>query len=257
MLSEEIVRALQTKHAEDLVVPQCKTGPSQGSSFCIMDVWVMAKSWAHPHTTCYEIKVSRQDFLKDNKWPGYLPYCNSMYFACPKDLIKVEELPPDVGLVYVSEPGMRVYTKRKAVYRAVDIPRNLWIYILMCRAKIDREAAWAYDERRRYWLKWLEEQKIDEHMGHRVSKTLNKRIDEEVLKAQEHNRVLSRQIDGLNDILQMVKSLGLDPKQVNGWGFKNELRRKLEDASGDLTDFLSLLGTTRNDITKILEALKE
>lgn len=258
MHADDIVKALQSKHSEDLVVPECKTGPTQGhSGLAIMDVWVMARSWAHPHTTCYEVKVSRQDFLKDNKWPGYMSYCNSMYFACPKDLIKVEELPADVGLVYVSDPGRKVYTKRKAVYRKVDIPANLWIYILMCRAKIDRE--WVHDAngRRRYWNNWLEEKKIDAHLGYHISKTLNKRIEEEVVKAQEHNKTLERQIEGLNDIVEMVKGLGLDPKHVNGYGFRNELRHKLEDRAGDLTDFISLLGSTRNDITKILDKLKE
>jgi len=258
MQAEDIQKALAAKHAEDLVVPECKTGPTQtNSGLMIMDVWVMARSWAHPHTTCYEVKVHRQDFIKDNKWPGYMPYCNSMYFACPKDLIKIEELPPDVGLVYVSDPGRKVYTKRKAMYRKVDIPANLWIYILMCRAKIDKEWSHDPDGRRRYWNKWLEEQTIDEHMGYHISKTLNKRIEEEVIKAQEHNKTLVRQIEGLNDIVEMVKALGLDPKHVNGYGFRNELRKKLEDAAGDMTDFLSLLKNTQTDITRIIAKLKE
>lgn len=52
----------------------------------------------------YEIKVSRQDFLTDKKWQEYLPYCNQFYFVVPKGLILPEELPPEIGLIYI-EPG--------------------------------------------------------------------------------------------------------------------------------------------------------
>jgi len=47
----------------------------------------------------YEVKISRQDFLHDKKWEGYLEYCTKFYFAAPKGVIKPEELPESIGLI--------------------------------------------------------------------------------------------------------------------------------------------------------------
>lgn len=48
----------------------------------------------------YEIKVSRGDFKSDKKWTEYLAFCNQFYFVCPKGMIKLDELPPEIGLIY-------------------------------------------------------------------------------------------------------------------------------------------------------------
>ncbi len=53
----------------------------------------------------FEIKTSRSDFLGDNKWEKYLDYCDYLAFVCPEDIIKPEELPEKVGLVYVKRTG--------------------------------------------------------------------------------------------------------------------------------------------------------
>jgi len=56
----------------------------------------------HDKTTKgYEIKVSRSDFLGDDKWDNYLKYCNYFYFVAPKGLIGKHELPDGVGLIEV------------------------------------------------------------------------------------------------------------------------------------------------------------
>lgn len=57
-----------------------------------------------------ELKSCREDFTSDNKWQKYLDYCDYFYFMCPPDVIKREELPKNVGLIYasVSEKGIFV-----------------------------------------------------------------------------------------------------------------------------------------------------
>ncbi len=54
-------------------------------------------------TSGYEVKISRSDFVADDKWQEYLPFCNKFYFVCPPDLIKLSELPPETGLIYVEQ----------------------------------------------------------------------------------------------------------------------------------------------------------
>lgn len=47
----------------------------------------------------FEIKVSRSDFLKDDKWQTYLRYFNRFFFVTPPGLIKPDELPPEIYLL--------------------------------------------------------------------------------------------------------------------------------------------------------------
>lgn len=49
----------------------------------------------------FEFKSSRADFLSDKKWENYLEYCNSLTFVCPPEIIKKDELPKAIGLLYV------------------------------------------------------------------------------------------------------------------------------------------------------------
>jgi len=50
----------------------------------------------------FEIKLSRADFLGDQKWQLYSEFCSSLSIACPRDLIKPEEVAKPFGLVYIS-----------------------------------------------------------------------------------------------------------------------------------------------------------
>lgn len=54
--------------------------------------------------TAYEIKHSRSDFLSDmkkpDKWKSYLEMAERLYYVCPKDIIKKEEVPAECGLIY-------------------------------------------------------------------------------------------------------------------------------------------------------------
>lgn len=48
-----------------------------------------------------EIKTCRADFKSDDKWQGYLDYCDYFYFMCPDGEIDPKDLPAKVGLIYV------------------------------------------------------------------------------------------------------------------------------------------------------------
>lgn len=52
----------------------------------------------------YEFKTNRNDFLneiKTEKWKKYTEHCHTFCFVCPVGLIKKEEVPKKVGLIYV------------------------------------------------------------------------------------------------------------------------------------------------------------
>jgi hypothetical protein len=49
----------------------------------------------------FEIKVSRGDFLADEKWQDYAEFCSSLSIVCPEGLISKEEVPEPFGLLYI------------------------------------------------------------------------------------------------------------------------------------------------------------
>ncbi|WP_425953286.1 hypothetical protein [Ralstonia pseudosolanacearum] len=78
----------------------------------------MAKTYdaSRMNPCVHEVKVSRADFLADlakpDKRKGYAHISEVLYYACPKELIGSEEVPPDCGLVYETALGEFSVIKR-------------------------------------------------------------------------------------------------------------------------------------------------
>ena len=53
----------------------------------------------------YEIKVSRGDFLNDDKWQKYSTFCSSLSVVCPFGLIQKNEICKPYGLLWVGKNG--------------------------------------------------------------------------------------------------------------------------------------------------------
>ena len=53
---------------------------------------------------CIEVKSSRTDFLSDQKWPGYLGWCDRFFFAVPEGFPD-EILPLEHGLIRADAYG--------------------------------------------------------------------------------------------------------------------------------------------------------
>lgn len=223
MNAYDIQCALALKHAEDIYVAECKDGPSAGSSHARLDGWAMVKSWSKPHVYGYEIKCSRGDFTRDEKWPTYLPLCNSLYFVCPPKLIQPEELPGDVGLLWCH--GTRLLTKKKATYRDVQIPDSLWRYIVMCRARIvgstfcRPEAEPAAE----YWARWLKKREEDREIGHRVSRGLAQLYAKRVERVRLENEGLKKENAALATTKAIVEKLG-----ITSWDSEAAIKQKLD-----------------------------
>ena len=223
-----IAAALAAKHADDLFIAQCKTGPTQqaeAGGVQQMDAWAMAKSWAHPCATAYEIKVTRGDFLADRKWRGYLPYCNEFYFACPWKLISPDELPGDeCGLVWVQENGMRAIVKRRAKYREVEIPDTLWRYILMWRVKVQRDHGVSSEDNVARVKALIAEnadmQAVGKHFAHKIAR--------HVQDVEWENQRLQGENKKLETVKLMLKELGFEtPSQLHEWSVRPDVMAAL------------------------------
>lgn len=255
-----VLGLLHDKHDKDVFVAECKNGPSD-NGYRRMDAWVMKRSYAHPLIVGYEIKVNRSDFIGDEKWHKYLPYCNEFYFVCPAGLIAPEELPAEVGLMLVSKNGNRLFIKRKAAYRkteAVDMVR-LMTYIIMSRSKIIgtdlNEYEAVYGGKRQQWERWLADQKIDLELGYKVSSALTRRTIEEIGRARQENQRLQTEIEGFVEIRDLCKELNIRP---GGWTARRDLTRKHEELISCLPDgFMDNLTKATNSLSALLDAVKQ
>lgn len=65
------------------------------------------------------------------------------YFVCPNGIIQPDELPPDIGLKWVAKTGTRLFTKRKAQRREIELPADLLVSGRIGCAQKMRSAPWA------------------------------------------------------------------------------------------------------------------
>jgi len=136
--SDKIKAILAEHHNQDIFVTECKNGSTYFSNHLLkLDAWVLKRTYSPPTTIGYEIKVSRADFEQDQKWIDYLPYCHEFYFVCPAGLVRSDELPANVGLMWISSTG-KPHTKHKAEHHEPDAKKlnDLMTYILMSRSII-------------------------------------------------------------------------------------------------------------------------
>jgi hypothetical protein len=165
-LADQMLEALTIKHEKDVFVAECKDGPTWNRAHRRLDAWVMEKSWAHPKMVGYEIKQFRSDFMNDNKWSDYLPLCNELYFVCPHGLIEKNEVPESTGLLWLAKNGLRLWTKKKAPYRKIEDPINLFKYILMCRVKIIFNPD---EDRVKFYTQWVKNIQEKRKLGRSVA----------------------------------------------------------------------------------------
>ena len=228
MTSDDLVRLLSVRHSKDVFVPECKDGPTWGGAHLRLDAWAMARSWTKPRTWGYEVKVSRRDFLSDEKWQGYLRYCNEFYFVTPLGMVQPAEVPGDVGLLWASKNAARLYKKKKATYRSIEIPDSFWRYIIMCRAAIvkDNRAGHAYGTRE-YWQDWMKKKEMDWNFGHAVGKALGERINTEIVAVRKHNERLQAAMVQYDGLLKFLGTIGIDPSR-HDYRLCSTLQNKME-----------------------------
>jgi hypothetical protein len=241
--ARDIQDLLRAKHAKDVYVSECKSGPTY-PGYLRLDGWAMKKSWVSPMVTGYEIKVSRADFLQDTKYLEYRAYCNALFVVAPKGILFLEELPEGVGYYQVATTGSKLFCKRKAQQRTDPIPEEIYRYILMARAKILKPTEmWREedgDSKRAFFENWLKEKKVDFALGRKVSRSLSARIEEEVIEAQHKNRRLQELIERLEPLRAVMKELGVPE---SGWRledtFQSALDKKLNGARQELERSIS------------------
>lgn len=173
------------RHRNDLFYLQVTLGPGFGNSQRA-DAVAIHPSWTKPCTTIYEIKTSISDLRGDEKWTGYLPYCNRFYFACPTGMVSPAEIPDPAGLIVVGPKGCRAL--KKPVVAPTEVPIDPVLYgILLHHYADDKVSERGLSSLRR----WLENKEMYEDMGRRVGAKFREIImemegRERVVEQREH-----------------------------------------------------------------------
>ncbi len=223
--STEIKRALAESHDKDFFLTEVKNGstyfpPAQG--LLMFDGFAMTRSYTKPCIKIYEVKVSRSDFLRDNKWNLYKQYCNELYFVVPKGLIDKTELPEDTGLIYYNRDGTRkLTTKQKAMWRDIEEPIGVYKYLIYSRLEPDRIPF--FNDRKEYAEAYLQDKKDRKYIGHKLGTKMAEQLQEaekklSELKSREH------QLTILDAIVSVLDKHGLDPY---GWRFGLDWKRTI------------------------------
>ena len=256
--SDMVMAALKARHSEDVFVPECKDGPSVGS-FSRMDAWVMPRSWAHPDVTCYEVKVSRQDFVGDNKWMNYLPCCNYMYFATAPGIVKDGELPAEVGHLELSKTGNRLFLRKKAARREANTEQlnQVMRYILMWRANVGRDKEVSGSLGASHWEGILAEKAEKRRYGHMLGRRIGQMYREEVAKVQAENVRLTGLHSVYESIRRCIQRVGLDPETCSEWRFDDRLSELLngghKEVVGDVNRAINSLTALKSELEKIVK----
>jgi len=251
--SNDILKLLADKHSEDVFIPECKDGSTWFGSHFRLDAWVMNRSWTKLKFTGYEIKVSRSDFLKDDKHQEYMKLCNEFYFVTPKGICTVDEIPPEAGLLEIASTGNRLFTRKKAMFRQIDFPASLFTYIVMFRTKIKNNYSDGMTDLQR-WQMWLADKIQNRDLGYSVSKRLKENYEQQVLKVKDENNQLRDKIKEYEDFKKLLTEIGITDSDSY---YKSRDKIRLLKESEIIYNLESSLNFSKRNIESTIESLQK
>lgn len=255
--STDIKLALKEMHLarSSYFITECKNGstyfpPAQG--LLKFDGLAITKSYTKPCIIGYEIKVSRGDFLQDGKWHLYLQYCNEFYFVVPRGLVKKDELPDNVGLIYYNPDTQALRTVKKALYRQIEKPVGVYEYIIFSRLEEDRIPF--YEEKAEYARAYLEDQKDKKYIGSMLGSKMAKELEEAYkrLEAVKHKEVNIERWEKVEKLLRKHDLLGWSWYKDDSW--LEDLEKALSSSYPKELEFT--LDALKREVNR-LEKLKE
>lgn len=255
----EVKEALSKIHTNDFFITECKNGgtftPNKEGLY-IFDSVAIKKSWTKPKITIYEVKVDRGDFLRDIKYHCYLPYCHELYLVAPKDLIKKEEIPTEIGLKYYYPESGAIKTVKKAIYRNIEVNANMLMYVIM--NKLDSDRTPFYSCRKEYAEAYINDKADKRNVGYTLGTKLAKQI------AEMENEIYSlRHSQEKMEILKKLIAV-MKKHSIGGWYEKylpdaldNYLSKgyppEIDDIQRNINNIQATLADIKNNKNKEVE----
>lgn len=253
-MADLLKQRLRERHVEDLFAAEALTGSGGSMRF---DGWAMEPTWQRERCVGYEIKVQRSDFMGDKKWTGYLPYCSEFFFVCPTGLIRAEELPPEVGLLWATANGSKLYQKKAAIPRPIA-PEPLAVmlrHVLMWRyqrhggGRTGREGAEA----------WLRDMEDGAELDHKLKAAIRRASGALTIQTLEENARLVENQAKSDAVMKWLDKNGIDIKSSE-WSILADLedakKTRADGISKDLRDLCWQLEHSGKQLTEIAAKIK-
>lgn len=252
-----ILRQLEKRHTggklKDAFFTEVKNGSSWYTDNLLkLDAVAFKKSWKNPCITGYEVKVDRQDFLRDDKWAGYLKYCHRFYFACPAGLIAPEELPDEVGLIYYNPEKDCIRTKRRAAFRVIEMPWEMLYYLIIARLDSDKHPF--FSSQRDYLEAWVKDKAERRNLAYQVKTKLVKQLDQAQKEADRLKDKVERMKDDLEQFERVKKILKKHGVNTFHWHLEESLEKAL--SNGLPPNMTECLERINRDVGQLMAAVR-
>lgn len=88
----------------------------------------------------FEIKLTRKDFKRDDKWHLYTQFCSTLSIVCPEGLIQPEEIKEPFGLLWIGsgEWHTSLWKKRPKRFQHKDSLAWMFTYLKVLELEIRR-----------------------------------------------------------------------------------------------------------------------
>lgn len=223
MTANHLTELLRARHVKDIFVPECKMGAGGSRT---LDGWALLPTWSPLTAIGYEIKVSRSDWLQDQKFEEYRSACHLFFVVALRGVVQIGELPPGVGLL---EPigqgtGCRLVMRAKATRGTPDDARlvRLMAHVLMWRKDQRDYGAQTREQRAAFWKSWVAERE-DFHVVGRSVRGRMRQILDEAIQAKQTAESRARRLE---DVDAVLTELGIRP----GWD-RWSTRRSVENSA--------------------------
>jgi hypothetical protein len=203
--SYEIITALKKRYELDSCgfFPEVPTGHDVNGDLRLDGV-NLQRSGQDLHVQGFEVKVSRSDFLRDNKYHLYSQYVNALTLVCPSGMIQREEIPEHIGLMWYTPSSRSLRYRRKPTWDMTTDTQAV-------RNSILTRLAWhntgsRYLEHYETAQQYLDEKADWKHVGHYLGTKMAKRLEqleyENADKQDEDQRIKADRYDKLIRILR-------------------------------------------------------
>lgn len=255
MTAKEMFQTIKFKYNDPgyIVLDQVRNGTGYQHTIRTADAIVMCTWPSRGYEIWgFEIKVNRSDWLKELQSPRKAEpiwsMCDRWYVACPKDVVKKEELPKGWGLMVMQQNGLT--TKVQASINVEAQPLDRGFFAAMLRVAIGKQSTVAQMQA---------EYERGRRDGFQQGQESHERQDRQMLvDCQEKYRALRQQVNAFE--------LEAGVSVANSWGesaaergalvkqiLRGKFNMRLKDVSSIAERACTLIGAFKDDLQQIQE----
>jgi len=177
----------------------------------ILDGWALLPTWSPLTAIGYEIKVSRSDWLQDQKFEEYRGCCHLFLVVAPPKVVAASEMPAGVGLL---EPvgqgdGQRLVMRVKPVRQEADFAKlsRLMAHALMWKKGIGGSSQARRERQIAYWQSLVDQRE----RGHTLGREVKGRIRDTIRELLSAAQTAESRANTLQWAAEVFDSLGIRP----------------------------------------------